>query len=392
MLVTAGRIALWQLSAVFVVFALLTGNSAAAGAGCVVLAASAVRVDGRWLDQMLLTYMRYRSQRAHHDGTPLDSVAPGLSTHAYTDRAGNRIGVAECGREWTALLRLEPPVAAGPAGAGVLLDQLAAMLSGPAEAPAGGATRAGVSLDQLAGMPPSPSEAPIAEAAAGAGAVRPASVQLVRWAVPRPGAGSDGAARRRTWDVYWVAVRFDAAADPRAVAARGGGCKGAIAATAVVALRLAIRLRQAGFTARPVEEPELRTELASSLGGQGKDGGPEGLRGGGDRVREAWRWWSVGTLHHATFRVAAPADPARLLAWAAPAPALSTCTAVLLRPKDRGVWRTALIRVAVPAGRKDRTAIKSALRQATRGLRRQLGLKPMNGRQRTGVRATLPLG
>ncbi|HEX6683731.1 MAG TPA: type VII secretion protein EccE [Candidatus Limnocylindrales bacterium] len=348
----AWRIAVWQLIAVVVVAALVMGEPVVAVAGCLLLAVSAIRIDGKWLDQLVTTYLRYRSQRAHHDGTPLESLAPGLSTHAYTDRAGNRIGVAESGREWTALLRIEPP---DTGSVGVLLDEVAASLS-------------------AAGEPGTKTEG-----------VRLASAQLVRWAVPRPAKSqaktssktSSKTSGKRTWDVYWVAVRFDAVTDARAVAARGGGKKGAIAATAVAALRLAIQLRQAGFTARAVEEPELRTELVCSLGGPGK-------------VREAWRWWSVGTLHHATYRVNSSTDPAQLLSWSAPAPALSTCTAILLRSKDREVRRSVLTRIAVPADRKDRAAISSALRQATSGSRRQL--KPMNGRQRAGVRSTLPLG
>src|SRR5688500_1476398 len=117
----AGRVALWQLAIVWALAgAALAGPWAAAGAG--LLAPTAVRVRGRWLDQWVLAYLRFRRRtRRRRARSPLDALVPGLTTRTFTDRAGNRVELATDGATWSAVLRVEP--AAGAES--ILLDRVA---------------------------------------------------------------------------------------------------------------------------------------------------------------------------------------------------------------------------------------------------------------------------
>src|SRR5262245_18550604 len=203
----AVRVAVWQVAVVAAVVG-VSGRPAGLVLGGVLLAATAVRVRGRWLDEWVGAYLRFRRRRArrqaHPPATPLDDVAPHLQVRTHTDRSGTVVGLVADGTAWTAVLRVEPP----PASFADLLDRLAG------------------ALDHAD--------------------VRVAEVQLVSWAVPTPDTAS-------AWRVYWVAVRFSPGADPAAVQARGGGETGAVRATAVAALRLATSLRQGGCTVRVLD-------------------------------------------------------------------------------------------------------------------------------------------
>ncbi|MCP2321603.1 type VII secretion protein EccE [Hamadaea flava] len=264
-------------------------------------------------------------------GSPLDLLLPGLTTTAYADRAGQRVGVLgwAMGRTpaWSVLLRLdgvrEPAGLLGPLSEGLI-----------------------------------------------AGDVPVAATQLVRWSVPQPGDRPD------TWDVCWVAARLDPVQATAAVAARGGGVTGAVQATAVAGLRLALRLRAAGYAVRPVEEDRLRPELAASLGA------PDAV------VIPAKHTWSVGPLRHVAFRVPGQADHALWAVRPGP-PALSSCLAVQVTPARTGVKVRASLRLGV-ATDPDRVAVEDAVRRSLAGLDRRL--TAMTGDQAQGVLATLPLG
>jgi type VII secretion protein EccE len=342
MLLPAGRIAVWQLAAVVVVFAVITAQPAGAVVGVLALAATAIRVRGRWLDRWLMVYLTYRRrERLPRSATPLGAVAPGLAISVFTDRAGNRVGLASQGPLWTAVLRLEKVNAAQH---GELLGELTQALAKQSDA-------------------------------------RLAAVQLVRWAVPKP-TDPARAASRGTWDVLWIAVKFDPALDPAAVATRGGGAEGAKRATGIAALRLCFQLRGRGFTVHPLDDQELPDELASSLGAGAQS----------PKARETWRSWSLGSLQHAAFTIRT-GDPAQVLGWQARPPALTTATSVLMSTSERGPRVTTTLRVAVSADRKNSRAVRAALRQATKGVGATgAKAKAMNGRHRAGVRATIPLG
>lgn len=335
----AARVALWQVTAAGGLLLAGRPSGALAGVAAVgLVAVTATRFSGRWCDEWVAAYLRYRrrterSRRGRAAG-PLDAVVPGRDTRAHADRGGNRVGLLADRPAWTAVLRLDP----------IPEDQLLARLDGL--------------LGTLADTVHS-------------GDVRLAAVQLVGWAVPAPGQG-------RALRAYWVAVRFDPDLDPAAVQARGGGEQGAIRSAAVAALRLSVVLRQRGYPLRVLDGTELSTELASSLGE-------------GPVTRETWRSWSLGALHHACFRPRrAPrhrAGLATMLTWLARPPAVSTCVSVLFsRQHPHG---RAVVRVAVPADA-GRPAVRAAVRRAAAGFGGYL--TPMNGGHLAGVRATVPLG
>ena len=324
---------MWQVIVVAVV--LLAAHPArayAAMAAAGLLAVTATRFSGRWSDQWIASYVRYRGRtRAHRPVRALDVVAPNLDTRAYADRAGNRVGLAGDGTGWTAILRLEP----------IPDEELARRLEG-----------------LLAELP----------ATLHSGDIRIASAQLVGWSVP---------ARKRTVRAYWVAIRFDPHLDPQSVQIRGGGEAGATQAAGVAALRLATALRQKGYALRPLDGTELATELAASLGEE-PPGRGTGLPVSRPSIRESWRSWSVGALHHTCFRLrrrpASQAALAKVLTWLGHQPAISTCVSVSYP------GASVVIRMAVP-GRPSAAAVRAYARF----------LSPMNGDHLDGVRATIPL-
>jgi type VII secretion protein EccE len=333
----AVRVALWQVAVVAIVVG-VSGRPGGFVLGGALLAVTAVRVRGRWLDEWVGAYLRFRRRRsrrrARPPAGPLDDVAPRLEVRTHTDRSGTVVGLVTDGTSWTVVLRVEPPPSSFPD----LLDRLAGTLDHPD--------------------------------------VRVAEVQLVSWAVPTP--DGEGA-----WRVYWVAVRFAPGSDPAAVAARGGGETGAVRATAVAALRLATSLRQAGGTVRVLGGEELRAEVSTSLGAEP-----------GSAVRERWWAWSAGPLHHACYALRRPprlpSAVAGMLGWRARPPALTTCVSLGFARTGRAarVRTRVLLRVAVPADAGG-PAVRAALRRAVGGVRGRL--VPMDGAHALGVRATVPL-
>ena len=367
----AARVAVWQLAvlgAVLATAAPLIPRAAVFATCAAVLVFSGVRVRGRWLDQWLRVRFgfgrRVRRRAAHRPTTPLDVVAAGFDVRSYTNRAGNRLGLLTDGTSWVAVLRVElPPHTERTELQGrlrTLLDRLAAAFDD--------------------------------------GDVRIASTQLVTWAVPTPAAGlatGPGSPRSVAWRVHWAAVRFVPRACPAAVEARGGGEHGAQRAAAAAALRLAASLRQAGFPVRMLDSAEVRSELSTSLGVDptrprtADSSEPEALL----RPTETWASWSIGALHHASYRLRRPTRHRAVLAgaltWLARPPALSTCVSVLFHRADPGPPRAQVsVRVAVPADRTKR-AVRAALRAATKDL--GVHAVAMNGAHASGVQATIPL-
>src|SRR5262245_30978968 len=106
----AARITMWQVIVVGVVLlAAYPIRAVAALVGAGVLGVTATRFSGRWSDQWIASYLRYRRRiRSHRPNRALDVVVPGLDTRAYADRAGNRVGLVGDGHGWAAILRLEP--------------------------------------------------------------------------------------------------------------------------------------------------------------------------------------------------------------------------------------------------------------------------------------------
>ncbi|MBO0869452.1 MAG: type VII secretion protein EccE [Micromonosporaceae bacterium] len=353
----AARIGLWQLAVLAVLAAALTPSPGRLlfAAACVLVAApTALRLGGRWLDQWVLVWWRYQRRAGRRFAAPLDAALPGLTTQAHTDRSGKQFGLISDGAGWVAVLRL------GASPTDRLEYRLPDVL--------GELSRAVRTAD-----------------------IRPAGVQLLAWAVPTPGKAAGSA-----WRVFWVAVRFDPQTDPEAADARGGGDAGAQRAAATAAQRLELQLRARGVPARVLAEAELRSELSSSLGVDIVKPGTTGpATASVPSTVERWRYWSIGALHHATYRMRSlssrPAALAEVLTSVAQPPALTTCVSVLFRPARRGggVPRPQVtVRFAVPAG-KGPFAVRGALRRAGTGLRRQV--TPMNGEHFFGVRATLPI-
>ena len=318
----AGRIAVWQAAVAAFALAAVNGATWAMIASCTLLGMTALRVRGRWIDRWLLIFLGYRGRsRVRRSATALGVIAPQLDTNEYRDPGGTVAGVLTDGPHWVVVLRVEGPVSLAP---------LVATLRS--------------SVDP-------------------AGLVRACTVQLVRWAVPRP---SDPDATGRAvlaWNVDWIAVRGPAGTSPTA------------------AVRLATVLGAQGFSVRPLGRAELTAELASSLG--------VASSGAAVTARETWRSLSLGRLHHATFSlVHPPRDPAKLahaVAWLAGPPSLSTCVSVLFAPTAEP---EVAVRVAIPAGR-SRREVKGALRKALGPMKSHT--RPMNGRHTDGILATLPL-
>ncbi|HZM74262.1 MAG TPA: type VII secretion protein EccE [Candidatus Limnocylindrales bacterium] len=333
----AGRIAVWQVAVAAFALAALNGTTWAMVAAGILLGITAIRVRGRWIDRWFLIFLRYRGRaRMRRSATALGVIAPLLDTNEYRAPGGAVAGVLTDGPDWVVVLRVDGSAASAPL-----------------------VTALRTSVDP-------------------AGPVRASTVQLVRWAVPRP-ADPDKTARPGTalipaWTVDWIAVR---------------GERAGLKTTPAAAMRLAAVLDAQGFSVHPLRENELTAELASSLGVA-----PAG--GAAVTAYEGWRSLSLGRLHHATFHLTRPPrDPARLahaLAWLAGPPSLSTCVSVVFThvpDADAGVEVSVALRVTVPAGR-SRREVRGQLRKALGPMAPHT--RAMNGRHTEGILATIPLG
>ncbi|MFF3840883.1 type VII secretion protein EccE [Streptomyces sp. NPDC001930] len=364
---------------------------APAGVVAVVLVLMAVvRRHRRSLPEWLGTFLalRARTRRASSvtvpEGTepglaPVVECDPALRTYAYSDRDRRPVGMIGDGTFLTAVLRVEadgtalrPDRAAAPLPVGLVRDVL--------------------SVD----------------------GIRLESAQIVQHTQPAPAphlpaqsmaARNYGPLQAQTGSpavrITWIALKLDPELCPEAVAARGGGLKGAQKCVVRAADQLASRLAGAGFAASVLTEQELVSALATSTcaspmaiaqAGRGQTQGR--------RTQETARTWRVDDRRHTTYWVGrwpqlggqggSGASMPQLVALLTSLPALATTFSLTLSGGDRQeVTVTGHVRIT---GRSDEelVAARHELERAARGVR--TGLVRLDREQVPGMLATLPLG
>jgi type VII secretion protein EccE len=198
--------------------------------------------------------------------------------------------------------------------------------------------------------------------------------------------------------ITWIALKLDPELCAEAVAARGGGLKGAQKCVVRVADHLASRLTGAGFRARLLDEEELVAALATSACANPLVTAEAGRSETRERrTEESGRSWRCDNRRHTTYWVrrwpplgggaeSLPQFVARVTA----VPALATTFSLTLAPGERQeVSLCGHLRVT---GRSDdelvaaRRALEDAARQSGAGLAR------LDREQLPGMLATLPLG
>ncbi|MFF0273039.1 MULTISPECIES: type VII secretion protein EccE [unclassified Streptomyces] len=362
-----------------------------AGVVAVVLVVMAVvRRHRRSLPEWLGTFLalRTRTRRASSftvpEGTepgiaPVVECDPALRTYGYSDRDRRPVGMVGDGTFLTAVLRVEsegtalrPDRAAAPLPVGLVRDVL--------------------SVD----------------------GIRLESAQIVQHTQPAPAphlpaqsmaARNYGPLQAQTGSpavrITWIALKLDPELCPEAVAARGGGLKGAQKCVVRAADQLASRLAGAGFAASVLTEQELVSALATSTcaspmaiaqAGRGQTQGR--------RTQETARTWRVDDRRHTTYWVGrwpqlggqggSGASMPQLVALLTSLPALATTFSLTLSGGDRQeVSVTGHVRIT---GRSDEelVAARHELERAARGVR--TGLVRLDREQVPGILATLPLG
>ncbi|MFJ8300275.1 type VII secretion protein EccE [Streptomyces sp. NPDC094447] len=362
-----------------------------AGIVAVVLVVMAVvRRHRRSLPEWLGTFLalRTRTRRASSftvpEGTepgiaPVVECDPALRTYGYSDRDRRPVGMVGDGTFLTAVLRVEsegtalrPDRAAAPLPVGLVRDVL--------------------SVD----------------------GIRLESAQIVQHTQPAPAphlpaqsmaARNYGPLQAQTGSpavrITWIALKLDPELCPEAVAARGGGLKGAQKCVVRAADQLASRLAGAGFAASVLTEQELVSALATSTcaspmaiaqAGRGQTQGR--------RTQETARTWRVDDRRHTTYWVGrwpqlggqggSGASMPQLVALLTSLPALATTFSLTLSGGDRQeVSVTGHVRIT---GRSDEelVAARHELERAARGVR--TGLVRLDREQVPGILATLPLG
>ncbi|MCB8903602.1 MULTISPECIES: type VII secretion protein EccE [unclassified Streptomyces] len=362
-----------------------------AGVVAVVLVLMAVvRRHRRSLPEWLGTFLalRTRTRKASSftvpEGTepglaPVVECDPALRTYAYSDRDRRPVGMVGDGTFLTAVLRVEadgtalrPDRAAAPLPVGLVRDVL--------------------SVD----------------------GIRLESAQIVQHTQPAPAphlpaqsmaARNYGPLQAQTGSpavrITWIALKLDPELCPEAVAARGGGLKGAQKCVVRAADQLASRLAGAGFAASVLTEQELVSALATSTCAS-----PMAIAQAGRgqtqarRTQETARTWRVDDRRHTTYWVGrwpqlggqggSGASMPQLVALLTSLPALATTFSLTLSGGDRQeVTVTGHVRIT---GRSDEelVAARHELERAARGVR--TGLVRLDREQVPGILATLPLG
>ncbi|MFE6787984.1 type VII secretion protein EccE [Streptomyces sp. NPDC057680] len=362
-----------------------------AGVVAVVLVLMAVvRRHRRSLPEWLGTFLalRTRTRKASSftvpEGTepglaPVVECDPALRTYAYSDRDRRPVGMIGDGTFLTAVLRVEadgtalrPDRASSPLPVGLVRDVL--------------------SVD----------------------GIRLESAQVVQHTQPAPAphlpaqsmaARNYGPLQAQTGSpavrITWIALKLDPELCPEAVAARGGGLKGAQKCVVRAADQLASRLAGAGFAASVLTEQELVSALATSTCAS-----PMAIAQAGRgqtqarRTQETARTWRVDDRRHTTYWVGrwpqlggqggSGASMPQLVALLTSLPALATTFSLTLSGGDRQeVTVTGHVRIT---GRSDEelVAARHELERAARGVR--TGLVRLDREQVPGILATLPLG
>ncbi|MEV7372022.1 type VII secretion protein EccE [Streptomyces sp. NPDC090301] len=362
-----------------------------AGVVAVVLVLMAVvRRHRRSLPEWLGTFLalRTRTRKASSftvpEGTepglaPVVECDPALRTYAYSDRDRRPVGMIGDGTFLTAVLRVEAD------GTALRPDRAAAPL--PV-----GLVREVLSVD----------------------GIRLESAQVVQHTQPAPAphlpaqsmaARNYGPLQAQTGSpavrITWIALKLDPELCPEAVAARGGGLKGAQKCVVRAADQLASRLAGAGFAASVLTEQELVSALATSTCAS-----PMAIAQAGRgqtqarRTQETARTWRVDDRRHTTYWVGrwpqlggqggSGASMPQLVALLTSLPALATTFSLTLSGGDRQeVTVTGHVRIT---GRSDEelVAARHELERAARGVR--TGLVRLDREQVPGILATLPLG
>ncbi|WP_055600958.1 type VII secretion protein EccE [Streptomyces aureus] len=362
-----------------------------AGVVAVVLVLMAVvRRHRRSLPEWLGTFLalRTRTRKASSftvpEGTepglaPVVECDPALRTYAYSDRDRRPVGMVGDGTFLTAVLRVEadgtalrPDRAAAPLPVGLVRDVL--------------------SVD----------------------GIRLESAQIVQHTQPAPAphlpaqsmaARNYGPLQAQTGSpavrITWIALKLDPELCPEAVAARGGGLKGAQKCVVRAADQLASRLAGAGFAASVLTEQELVSALATSTCASPMAIAQAGRgQAQGRRTQETARTWRVDDRRHTTYWVGrwpqlggqggSGASMPQLVALLTSLPALATTFSLTLSGGDRQeVTVTGHVRIT---GRSDEelVAARHELERAARGVR--TGLVRLDREQVPGILATLPLG
>ncbi|MFF8507885.1 type VII secretion protein EccE [Streptomyces sp. NPDC015492] len=362
-----------------------------AGVVAVVLVVMAVvRRHRRSLPEWLGTFLalRTRTRRASSftvpEGTepgiaPVVECDPALRTYGYSDRDRRPVGMIGDGTFLTAVLRVEsegtalrPDRAAAPLPVGLVRDVLSV----------DGIRLESAQIVQHTQPAPAPH--------------LPTQSMAARNYAPLQAQTGSPAVR-----ITWIALKLDPELCPEAVAARGGGLKGAQKCVVRAADQLASRLAGAGFAASVLTEQELVSALATSTcaspmaiaqAGRGQTQGR--------RTQETARTWRVDDRRHTTYWVGrwpqlggqggSGASMPQLVALLTSLPALATTFSLTLSGGDRQeVTVTGHVRIT---GRSDEelVAARHELERAARGVR--TGLVRLDREQVPGILATLPLG
>ncbi|MER6999311.1 type VII secretion protein EccE [Streptomyces sp. NPDC000410] len=343
-------------------------------------AATAVRVQQRWLYDWLLTRMRFRSRRRVRGGAaanrlaPLRTVLPELSVARAEGRSRVRLGIVHDGAAWVALVAIEPSdwnASASASTAGSAFAPAPGDGSGPAVLPAAVLG----SLLQVDDIAYDSVQILIQNVTAPAG--DEAASPLAAAAYQELNADSTPLRQN-----VWVALRLDEAACPEAVAARGGGEPGIRRALRRGAVRAVALLEDAGLRARILDEDEATEALAAAAGLRHADDSDEGR----PVAAETWTSWHALGTGHVTCWIrdfkAATAGLTGLQDLLATFPARATGLSVTFVP---GGGCTVLVRTSGAAPQAD-SALPPAAAQL--GLR----LERLDGDQAAGLLATLPLG
>jgi type VII secretion protein EccE len=201
--------------------------------------------------------------------------------------------------------------------------------------------------------------------------------------------------------ITWIALKLDPELCPEAVAARGGGLRGAQKCLVRAAEHLSSRLTGAGFQANLLTEEELTSAIATSACANpmvtaqaapiGPDESPQ------RRTEESSRSWRCDNRRHTTYWVrrwpqlgASGTSLAQLVGQLTAVPALATTFSLTLaRGGRQDVNVTGHLRIT---GRSNQelTNARRDLERAARGAK--TGLARLDREQLPGVLATLPLG
>ncbi|WP_412104163.1 type VII secretion protein EccE [Streptomyces europaeiscabiei] len=201
--------------------------------------------------------------------------------------------------------------------------------------------------------------------------------------------------------IIWIALKLDPELCPEAVAARGGGLRGAQRCLVRAAEHLSSRLTGAGFRAGILTEEELTAALATSacanpmVTAQAAQTGPD--EAPQRRTEESSRSWRCDNRRHTTYWVrrwpqlgGSGTSLAQLVAQLTAVPALATTFSLTLAKGGRqDVALTGHLRITGRSNQEltdARRDLEDAARQARTGLVR------LDREQLPGVLATLPLG